>query len=103
MWPQTKRFSNKTNTKSKFKRSIEPYKERTIETLIVADNSLYNHFESLNENLEEYLLSVFNMVSLLFKDPSLGNPIKFSLVRIIIIQNETVIIGFKSNLQYLLL
>ncbi len=70
--------------------NVEALKEKTIETLIVADYSVYNEFENLNENLETYLLSVFNMVSLIYKDPSLGFPIKFSIVKLIIIKNETV-------------
>ena len=68
----------------------EIFKEKIIETLIVADYSVYEEFEKLNENLEIYLLSVFNMVSLIYKDPSLGFPIKLSLVRLVIIKNETV-------------
>lgn len=73
------------------RRSVEnTFTQKSIETLIVADYSVYKEFEKLNESLETYLLSVFNMVSMIYKDPSLGNPIKFSLVRLIIIQNETV-------------
>ena len=38
-------------------------KERFIETLLVADHTLFELFQSLNQNLEKYLLSVFNMVT----------------------------------------
>ena len=77
------------------------FKERTIETLIVADHLISDEFKKLNENLETYLLSVFNMVSLIFKDQSLKNPIKFSLVRILILENQTVC--FQIIIYYLLI
>ncbi len=77
------------------------FKERTVETLIVADHLISDEFKKLNENLETYLLSVFNMVSLIFKDQSLKNPIKFSLVRILILENQTVC--FQIIIYYLLI
>lgn len=87
--------SNERNSnrklRSREKRSNFEYKERTIETLLVADHLVYEHFKTLNESLEDYLIAVFNMVSVIYRDPSIGNPIKFSLVKILILQNETVI------------
>jgi hypothetical protein len=36
--------------------------ERHIETLVVADTTLYEHFKHLNQSLETYIFTIFNMV-----------------------------------------
>ncbi|KAK9754648.1 Reprolysin family propeptide [Popillia japonica] len=67
----------------KRKRSVS--KPRFVETLLVADNSMIEFHD--NDGIETYLLTIMNMVSSLYTDPSIGNFIKVSVVRIILIDD----------------
>ena len=50
----------RTNISSKRKRSVSM--ERYIEALVVADHTLVEHFNQLNQSLEYFLLTIMNMV-----------------------------------------
>ncbi|KRT86067.1 hypothetical protein AMK59_1874, partial [Oryctes borbonicus] len=65
------------------KRSVS--KPRFVETLLVADSSMIEFHD--NDGIETYLLTIMNMVSSLYTDPSIGNFIKVSVVRIILIDD----------------
>lgn len=77
---------NQANSETRRKRSVS--KERLIEALVVADSSMYNYFK--NEDLENYLLTVMNMVNSLYGRVSLENSIKIVVVRILILENKEV-------------
>lgn len=63
-------------------------KERLIEALVVADSSMYNYYK--NEDLENYLLTVMNMVNSLYSRVSLENSIKIVVVRMLILEDKEV-------------
>ncbi|KAL7744482.1 hypothetical protein ACLKA6_001855 [Drosophila palustris] len=59
---------------------------RHVETLIVADATM----SAFHKDVIAYLLTIMNMVSALYKDPSIGNAIEIVVVRIIVLQeNDT--------------
>lgn len=59
---------------------------RHVETLIVADPTM----SAFHKDVAGYLLTIMNMVSALYKDPSIGNAIEIVVVRIIVLQeNDT--------------
>ncbi|XP_030569092.1 A disintegrin and metalloproteinase with thrombospondin motifs 7 [Drosophila novamexicana] len=59
---------------------------RHVETLIVADATM----SAFHKDVVSYLLTIMNMVSALYKDPSIGNAIEIVVVRIIQLQeNDT--------------
>ncbi|XP_065724209.2 A disintegrin and metalloproteinase with thrombospondin motifs 7 isoform X1 [Drosophila suzukii] len=57
---------------------------RHVETLIVADATM----SAFHKDLNGYLLTIMNMVSALYKDPSIGNSIEIVVVRIIQLDEE---------------
>ncbi|XP_031201513.1 A disintegrin and metalloproteinase with thrombospondin motifs 7 isoform X2 [Mastomys coucha] len=61
-------------------------KEKWVETLVVADSKMVE-FHGLPQ-VESYVLTIMNMVAGLFHDPSIGNPIHISIVRLIILEDE---------------
>ncbi|XP_067401591.1 A disintegrin and metalloproteinase with thrombospondin motifs 12 [Emydura macquarii macquarii] len=61
-------------------------KERWVETLVVADNKMIEYHGS--DNVESYILTIINMVTGLFHDPSVGNAIHIVLVRLILLEEE---------------
>ncbi|XP_077203070.1 A disintegrin and metalloproteinase with thrombospondin motifs 12 [Paroedura picta] len=75
---------NRFTMKSTSRRSIS--KERWVETLVVADSKMIEYHGS--ENVESYILTIINMVSGLFHDPSIGNAIHIVLVRLILLEEE---------------
>ncbi|XP_067586578.1 A disintegrin and metalloproteinase with thrombospondin motifs 12 isoform X2 [Pseudorca crassidens] len=62
------------------RRSIS--KERWVETLVVADTKMIEYHGS--ENVESYILTIMNMVTGLFHNPSIGNAIHI-VVRIAVV------------------
>ncbi|CAD7087043.1 unnamed protein product [Hermetia illucens] len=64
------------------KRSISS--PRHVEALIVVDSSMV----AFHDDAEQYMLTIMNMVSSLYKDPSIGNSIQIVIVRIILIEDE---------------
>ncbi|KAF7274067.1 hypothetical protein GWI33_013249 [Rhynchophorus ferrugineus] len=61
------------------KRSIS--RPQFVETLLVVDNSMIEFHQY--ENINNYLLTLMNMVSSFYQDPSIGNYIKVVVVKII--------------------
>ncbi|XP_029399244.1 A disintegrin and metalloproteinase with thrombospondin motifs 7 isoform X2 [Mus pahari] len=61
-------------------------KEKWVETLVVADSKMVEYHGQ--PQVESYVLTIMNMVAGLFNDPSIGNPIHISIVRLIILEDE---------------
>ncbi|XP_048584010.1 A disintegrin and metalloproteinase with thrombospondin motifs 12 isoform X2 [Nematostella vectensis] len=59
--------------------------ERNVEVLVVADRTMH---EFHGAALEEYLLTVMNMVNNIYRDQSIGNAINIVVVRIIILKRD---------------
>ncbi|CAG4944130.1 unnamed protein product [Parnassius apollo] len=57
---------------------------RHVEVLLVADKSMTDFHDQ--GSLETYLLTIMNMVSSLYMDPSIGNYIKVVVVKIILVE-----------------
>ncbi|XP_058060876.1 A disintegrin and metalloproteinase with thrombospondin motifs 7 [Anopheles bellator] len=68
----------------RIKRSIS--KPRHVEALVVADHSMVLFHQDVD--LQQYLLMIMNMVSSLYKDPTIGNSIQVAVVKIIILEEE---------------
>lgn len=60
--------------------------QRHVEALVVADPSMIQFHES--GDVETYLLTIMNMVSALFKDPTIGNSVQIAIVKIILLEEE---------------
>ncbi|XP_033035202.1 A disintegrin and metalloproteinase with thrombospondin motifs 12 [Trachypithecus francoisi] len=71
-------------SRSLSRRSIS--KERWVETLVVADTKMIEYHRS--ENVESYILTIMNMVTGLFHNPSIGNAIHIVVVRLILLEEE---------------
>jgi len=73
-----------------------------IEALVVADRTMLDfHGET---HVKSYILAIMNMVSNIFRDPSIGRPINVAIVRLVIIEKQTrdsftVSYSAKSTLQ----
>lgn len=74
--------SSPSTLSSRTKRSISS--PRHVETLIVADRTMVTFH---NETVK-YLLTIMNMVSSLYKDPSIGNSIEIVVVKIILLDED---------------
>ncbi|XP_065365099.1 A disintegrin and metalloproteinase with thrombospondin motifs 6 isoform X1 [Calliphora vicina] len=79
--PPSSSASHATSHQRK-KRSISS--PRHVETLIVADSTMVG----FHDEIETYLLTIMNMVSSLYKDPSIGNAIEIVVVRIILLHDN---------------
>lgn len=66
------------------RRSIS--KERWVETLVVADTKMIEYHGS--DSVESYILTIMNMVTGLFHNPSIGNAIHIVVVRLILLEEE---------------
>uniref|UniRef100_A0A8C8Z8Y0 ADAM metallopeptidase with thrombospondin type 1 motif 12 n=1 Tax=Prolemur simus TaxID=1328070 RepID=A0A8C8Z8Y0_PROSS len=75
---------NNLPSRSLSRRSIS--KERWVETLVVADTKMIKYHGS--ENVESYILTIMNMVTGLFYNPSIGNAIHIVVVRLILLEEE---------------
>nr|XP_042117344.1 A disintegrin and metalloproteinase with thrombospondin motifs 12 [Peromyscus maniculatus bairdii] len=71
-------------SRSLSRRSIS--KERWVETLVVADTKMVDYHGS--ENVESYILTIMNMVTGLFHNPSIGNAVHIVVVRLILLEEE---------------
>ncbi|XP_056632965.1 A disintegrin and metalloproteinase with thrombospondin motifs 7 isoform X1 [Diorhabda sublineata] len=56
-----------------------------VETLVVADASMVDFHQ--DGDIETYILTLMNMVSMLYQDPTLGNSVKIVVVKIILIED----------------
>ncbi|XP_037367288.2 LOW QUALITY PROTEIN: A disintegrin and metalloproteinase with thrombospondin motifs 7 [Talpa occidentalis] len=61
-------------------------KEKWVETLVVADAKMVEYHGQ--PQVESYVLTVMNMVAGLFHDPSIGNPIHVTIVRLVLLEDE---------------
>jgi HD superfamily phosphohydrolase len=61
---------------------------RHVEALVVADPTMIQFHEGGDVDVETYLLTIMNMVSSLYKDPSIGNFIQVVVVKIMLIEEE---------------
>ena len=59
---------------------------RHVEALVVADPSMMQFHE--DSDVETYLLTIMNMVSSLYKDPTIGNSVQVVVVKIILLDDE---------------
>lgn len=59
---------------------------RHVEALVVADSSMMLFHEG--GDVETYLLTIMNMVSSLYKDPTIGNFVQVVVVKIILQDDE---------------
>lgn len=66
------------------KRSIST--PRHVEVLVVADTTMMAFHQ--DGDVETYLLTIMNMVSALYLDPTIGNFINIVVVRIILVEEE---------------
>uniref|UniRef100_A0A5F8GHP3 ADAM metallopeptidase with thrombospondin type 1 motif 12 n=1 Tax=Monodelphis domestica TaxID=13616 RepID=A0A5F8GHP3_MONDO len=75
---------NSMSKKRLSRRSIS--KERWVETLVVADTKMIEYHGS--DSVESYILTIMNMVTGLFHNPSIGNAIHIVVVRLILLEEE---------------
>ena len=68
----------------RFKKSVS--RPRHVETLIVADSTMMAFHQ--DGDIETYLLTIMNMVSTLYLDPTIGNFINVVVVRIILLEED---------------
>uniref|UniRef100_A0AAZ3PTN7 ADAM metallopeptidase with thrombospondin type 1 motif 7 n=1 Tax=Oncorhynchus tshawytscha TaxID=74940 RepID=A0AAZ3PTN7_ONCTS len=61
-------------------------REKWVETLVVADSKMVEYHGT--KGVESYVLAVMNIVSGLFHDASIGNPINIVVVRLILLEKE---------------
>uniref|UniRef100_A0A2K6FAE1 A disintegrin and metalloproteinase with thrombospondin motifs 7 n=1 Tax=Propithecus coquereli TaxID=379532 RepID=A0A2K6FAE1_PROCO len=61
-------------------------KEKWVETLVVADAKMVEYHGQ--PHVERYVLTIMNMVAGLFHDPSIGNPIHITIVRLVLLEDE---------------
>ncbi|XP_013140287.1 PREDICTED: A disintegrin and metalloproteinase with thrombospondin motifs 7-like [Papilio polytes] len=76
-WKHGSRDSTRRST-----RSVS--RPQHVEVLLVADKSMTDFHD--RGSLETYLLTIMNMVSSLYMDPSIGNYIKVAVVKIILVE-----------------
>ncbi|KAG5869042.1 hypothetical protein JTB14_018763 [Gonioctena quinquepunctata] len=69
--------------RNKGKRSISV--DNFVETLVVADAGMVEFHQ--DGEIETYILTLMNMVSMLFQDPSIGNSVHIVVVKIILIED----------------
>ncbi|CRL05730.1 CLUMA_CG018759, isoform A [Clunio marinus] len=74
----------KHHNKRRVTRSV--IKPRHVEALVVADPSMMQFHEG--GDVETYLLTIMNMVSSLYKDPTIGNSVHVVVVKIILLEEE---------------
>uniref|UniRef100_A0A8C7HAP2 ADAM metallopeptidase with thrombospondin type 1 motif 7 n=1 Tax=Oncorhynchus kisutch TaxID=8019 RepID=A0A8C7HAP2_ONCKI len=82
---QRERWERRQRRKRRIRqRSIS--REKWVETLVVADSKMVEYHGS--KGVESYVLAVMNIVSGLFHDASIGNPINIVVVRLILLEKE---------------
>ncbi|KAI8434228.1 hypothetical protein MSG28_012333 [Choristoneura fumiferana] len=78
--------ANRQHTSSGSRRTRSVSKPQHVEVLLVADRSMTEFHR--DKNLETYLLTIMNMVSSLYMDPSIGNLIQVVVVKIILVEDS---------------
>ncbi|XP_045034330.1 A disintegrin and metalloproteinase with thrombospondin motifs 9 isoform X2 [Daphnia magna] len=59
--------------------------ERFVEILVVADGKMVSYH---GDNLVHYILTLMSVVSLIYKDASLGNPVQIAVVRMLLLKDQ---------------
>ncbi|XP_021354644.1 A disintegrin and metalloproteinase with thrombospondin motifs 18-like [Mizuhopecten yessoensis] len=72
--------------KSRFPSPHLAPEDKTVETLVVVDKTMY--YRHGDENITTYTLTLFNMVADLYKDTSLGNKLDIVLVGLILLEGD---------------
>ncbi|KAM5171006.1 A disintegrin and metalloproteinase with thrombospondin motifs 7 [Mantella aurantiaca] len=83
-WDRRRERWEQSQKQRRERRSIS--KEKWVETLVVADPKMVEYHG--NNNVENYVLTVMNMVAGLFHDASIGNRINVVIVRLILLESE---------------
>lgn len=83
-WEQSKAQERRERLISR--RSIS--KEKWVETLVVADSKMVEYHGK--NSVENYVLTIMNMVAGLFHDASIGNRINIVVVRLILLESDEV-------------
>ncbi|XP_004617610.1 A disintegrin and metalloproteinase with thrombospondin motifs 7 [Sorex araneus] len=83
-WQQRHRRHQRQQLRRRHLRSVS--KEKWVETLVVADTKMVEFHG--HPHVESYVLTVMNMVAGLYHDPSIGNPIHITIVRLILLEDE---------------
>ncbi|KAK6644121.1 hypothetical protein RUM43_000388 [Polyplax serrata] len=81
--------------KNRWRRSVS--KERYVEALIVADTSMIKFHQ--DTYVETYLLTIMNMVSALYQDPSIGNQVNIAVVNVILLDEEAHLDGLNITVN----
>ncbi|XP_072004868.1 A disintegrin and metalloproteinase with thrombospondin motifs 7 isoform X1 [Engystomops pustulosus] len=81
-WEQSKAQERRERARSQ--RSIS--KEKWVETLVVADPKMVEYHGK--NSVENYVLTIMNMVAGLFHDASIGNRINIVVVRLILLESD---------------
>ncbi|XP_024946984.1 A disintegrin and metalloproteinase with thrombospondin motifs 7 isoform X2 [Cephus cinctus] len=79
----------------RFRRSVS--RARHVEALVVADSSMMAFHQ--DGDVEVYLLTIMNMVSSLYLDPTIGNFINVVVVRIILVEEDEVEQGLNITIN----
>ncbi|KAF6076482.1 ADAM metallopeptidase with thrombospondin type 1 motif 7 [Phyllostomus discolor] len=61
-------------------------KEKWVETLVVADAKMVEYHGQ--PQVESYVLTIMNIVAGIFHDPSIGNPIHLTVVRLVLLEDD---------------
>lgn len=70
---------------------------RYIETMIVADESMYIHYGKKEVELRRYLLSIMAIVTNIMKDSSIGNSLDVSVIKLVILKKNPPSLKVTSN------
>ncbi|XP_046898004.1 A disintegrin and metalloproteinase with thrombospondin motifs 7 isoform X5 [Hypomesus transpacificus] len=82
---QRERWERRQRRKRKIRqRSIS--REKWVETLVVADAKMVEYHGS--GGVESYILAIMNIVSLIFRDASIGNAVNIVVVRLILLEKD---------------
>lgn len=65
---------------------------RHVEVLVVADPSMVLFHQ--DGDIETYLMTIMNIVSSIYKDPTIGNSIEIAVVKIILLEEEEAHVDF---------
>eukprot|EP00794_Sanderia_malayensis_P005938 gene5938-6628_t len=84
--PSTDHGLDLVRVNSRRRRSIS--RKRYVETMVVADASMFKAFDANEIELRSYLLSLMSIVRRIFQDASVGNAIEISVVKIVILKKE---------------
>ncbi|KAH3784823.1 hypothetical protein DPMN_162894 [Dreissena polymorpha] len=79
-------FSDQSRSSRRRKKRSYESVERSVETLVVVDQDMYRKHG--RENVTTYVLSIFNIVSQLYQDTTLGYPINIILVGLVFLDGR---------------